>query len=188
MGGNGGVNSYAYAYGNPLSYIDPLGLFEWPALPQGVVDFSAGMGDTILFGQGQLLRDVLDINGGIDMCSSAYSNGEWAGLAVSASTGLAGGVRAAGAAGVGKEFSHWLPKRMGGARSIWNGNYVSIETHALSDPHRFQFMPKVWKQTHPPMSPLKSQWTRFPNVYKGAMAGAGYGSAGAGMAGCECPR
>lgn len=99
----------------------------------------------MLFGQGQRLRDLFDVDGGIDKCSGEYSAWEWAGVAASVATGLAGGLKAAGAKGVGKEFSHWIPNRMGGPRSTWNGNFVPRETHALSDPYRYRFMPKSWK-------------------------------------------
>ena len=50
IGLNGGMNPFFYASGNPLMNIDPLGLFEWPSLPQGVVNGTAGFGDTLSFG------------------------------------------------------------------------------------------------------------------------------------------
>lgn len=31
------------------------------------------MGDAILFGQGERLRDLFDVNGGVDKCSPEYS-------------------------------------------------------------------------------------------------------------------
>lgn len=82
---------FAYVEGNPLLYSDADGL-----LPQGFVDFSAGMGDVLLFGQGQRLRDLFDVDGGIDKCSDEYGAGEWAGIAGSLATGLVGGLKAAG--------------------------------------------------------------------------------------------
>jgi hypothetical protein len=170
--------------GDPINYIDPLGLWWWgDPLPQGMIDFSAGLGDTILFGQGQRLRNFLDIDGGIDKCSGAYSAGEWAGIAASFATGFAGGVRAAGTKGAGREFSHWLPNRLGGPRTIFNGNYVSAATHARSDPYRYNFMSKAWKENNPMYNPFVQQWVRLPNVYKGTAAGGAYGAAGANQTG-----
>lgn len=72
--------------------------------------------------------------------------------------------------------------------SIFNGNYVSPFTHALSDPYRYRFAPNAWKALSPQMSAPVTQWTRLPNVYKGAAAGWAYGGAGAGQTGgCGCP-
>ena len=191
IGWAGGPNPYLYADANPLSITDPLGLFgmaDMPTVPQWAVDFGAGMGDTILFGQGQRLRDTLGVDGGVDQCSDAYDNGEWAGIAASVATGFAGGLRAAGAKGAGKEFSHWIPNRMGGPRTVFNGNYVPTATHALSDPFRYRFMPSAWKMANPMPGAMSQQWTRIPNVYKGTAAGGAYGAAGAAQSGCTCRR
>ena len=65
-------------------YYDPYGLFgvaDLPSVPQGFLDFGAGLGDTLLLGFGDNLRDFFSIDGGINQCSGAYSAGEWAGIA-----------------------------------------------------------------------------------------------------------
>ena len=188
------TNLYGYTFSDPVNWIDPTGLWAWgDPLPQGLVDFSAGMGDTILFGFGDELRDFFGVDGGVDKCSSAYGAGEWAGIGVSFVGGGAAGWKAAGTKGVkgsGIEFSHWIPKRMGGPRSLWNGNFVTKRTHALSDKFRYNFMPKAWKNIGKnKMYPIQEQqWIRLPNVYKGMGAGGAYGAVGAGILGedCEC--
>ncbi len=188
IGLDGGWNRFGYASADPFGNYDPYGLFELPSIPQPVVDFGAGMGDTILFGQGQRARDFFGVDGGVDQCSDAYDYGEWAGVAGSLATGLAGGLKAAGTKGAGKEFSHWIPNRMGGPRSTWNGNFVPTATHALSDPYRYRFMPKPWKAQNPMPNAASQQLTRIPNAYKGGAAGGAYGAAGAAQSGCTCRR
>ena len=188
IGFNGGDTSlYNYAAGDPINRIDPDGLWAWgDPLPQGMVDFSAGFGDTLSFGGTNWIRNQMGTNGAVNKCSGAYGAGELTGVAFDIALGGAAGWEAAGAKGAGKEFSHWIPNRMGGPRSKWNGNYVSTAEHALSDPYRYQFMPRAWKEANPMPNQLVQQWNRIPNVYKGGAAGAAAGGAGAANSGCEC--
>ncbi|QJC55793.1 Putative deoxyribonuclease RhsC [Polaromonas vacuolata] len=76
----GGINTYLYANGSPLLYADPLGLFGWadmPAIPQPALDFGTGIADDVSFGLGPLARDLLDVDGGVDRCSTAYKAGQY---------------------------------------------------------------------------------------------------------------
>jgi RHS repeat-associated protein len=176
----GSWSTYAYVNGNPLLYYDPNGLWAWgDPLPQGLVDFSAGFGDTLSFGITNWVRNEMSTNGGVNKCSGFYTAGEYSGVALDIAIGGAAGLEAAGSRGAGMEFSHWIPNRMGGPRSMWNGNYVTTEVHALSDPFRYRFMPKAWKAQNPMPNMASQQWVRIPNVYKGAAAGGAFGAAGA---------
>ncbi len=78
-----------------------------------------------------------------------------------------------------------LQRRQGpgldGPRSMLNGNYVTKEAHALSDPWRYRFMPKAWKKLHAMPNVLAQQWARIPKLLKGLVAGAGYGGASRGV-------
>ncbi|KZN54884.1 hypothetical protein N474_17170 [Pseudoalteromonas luteoviolacea CPMOR-2] len=148
-----------------------------PTPPKSMVDFSAGFGDLLSFGGTQLIREYMGTNGTVNMDSIYYSSGQVAGVIHSTVLGGAIGWRAAGSAGKGLEFSHWIPNRMGGPRSLWNGNFVTTEFHALSDPYRYRFMKRTWKALNPMPSRLSQQWNRIPYVYKGGAAGLGYGAA-----------
>lgn len=198
----GSLTTYGYVNGNPLRFSDPYGLwgmddvygavYDWTGgwePSRGLVDFSAGFGDTLSFGGTNWLRNRMGINAGVDKCSSYYTAGEWAGVATAVVIGGAAGWESAGVKGAGKEFSHWIPNRLGGPVTKWNGNYVTRWVHALSDSHRYRFMTRAWRAENPMPGMLWQQWTRFPNVYKGAGAGAAAGGAGAAMNNdCTCPK
>jgi RHS repeat-associated protein len=177
----GGINTYSYALNDPMALYDPYGLWVPPSPPQWLVDGAAGFGDTISFGITSRIRDAADI-GSVDKCSTAYSAGEWTGIAYGFAAGGAAGWRAAGQKAAGKEFSHWIPNRMGGPRSLWNGNFVSPARHYLHDPFRF---PRGWRELGEKWNPILQQLDRIPNVFKGAGAGGAAAGASAAM-GDEC--
>ncbi|WP_290498756.1 DUF1566 domain-containing protein [Alcanivorax sp.] len=79
-------NLYGYVLNDPINLFDLDG--NLPSLPQGLVDFSAGLGDGLLLGFGDELRELTDVSGGVDPCSSSYKVGGWTSFA-------AGGARLA---------------------------------------------------------------------------------------------
>ncbi len=99
-------------------YYDPLGLeamdWLWGGISyatggwspdQSTVDFGTGLGDGIFTGlslgllDGQDVRDFLDIDGGINKCSSAYNAGETLGFVAVISGNVAALVRGLSAKG-----------------------------------------------------------------------------------------
>ena len=91
----GDTNLYGYVLGDPVNFYDPDGLFALPVLPQGVVDAVTGFGDAISFGLTDVIRDVMDTNGVVDKCSSAYAGGAFVANFVDLKRGAASGLKAA---------------------------------------------------------------------------------------------
>lgn len=160
-----------------------LGLYSMDEFVNDAANASAGFGDTISFGLTDWVRDQMGTNGGINKCSGAYSGGEWAGIGYGFAAGGAAGWRAAGQKAAGKEFSHWIPNRMGGPRSSWNGNYVTPGRHYKHDPYRYP--PRSQRSGDKWPGPIQ-QLDRIPNVYKGGAIGGGAAGASAAGSGCEC--
>lgn len=189
LGEAGDINLYRYAISDPIGLVDPLGLYSSDEFLQDFVNYSAGFGDALTFGLTDWVREELGSNGVVDKCSGLYNAGETTGIVLPFLTGIGGGIKAAGSKGVGLEFSHFIPNRYGGPRSILNGNYVSTAQHALSDPYRYRFMPRAWKQANPMPNRMSQMWNRIPNTMKGAGAGAAasgaaYGNSQGGKCGC----
>lgn len=176
----------APATGDPLPQVQPHDetIFEhYTGIPDeyrvDAINAIAGWQDAVSFGLADDVRSILGLNKDVHKDTASYAVGEAAGIGTSILFGGAQGLRAAGVKARGMEFSHWIPNRMGGPRSLWNGNYVPKEVHALSDPYRYRFMPKVWKQLNKMPNRAVQQWVRIPNVYKGAAGGGALSAAGA---------
>lgn len=84
----GDANLYRYTLGDPVNLIDPTGEDAWGV----AADFAAGFGDSVSFGITRHIREAMDDSSGVvDPCSTAYSTGEYASIALSlASSGVTG--------------------------------------------------------------------------------------------------
>lgn len=153
-----------------------------------VRDFAAGYTSTLTWGYSDKFFDSIGKYGYRNQNSLAHSSGEWTGFGVSIFTGGRFGWNSSGVKQVGKEFSHWVPRRTlkntndflkkTFGNSKWNGNYVSTKMHALTDPWRYRFMKRTWKSANPIYNTAVRQILRVPFVYTGSVAGAAYGTAG----------
>lgn len=78
-----GVNTYAYVGGDPISLVDPTGLWAWgDPLNQDLVDAASGFGDGFsVFGwsPSRHIRGAWGIDGGINPCSAVYQTGHLVG-------------------------------------------------------------------------------------------------------------
>lgn len=176
----GDTNLYGYVLNDPINFIDPEGLLSIDS--DDIATFSAGLGDVMLMGYGDELRDLFDVDSQmIDRCSGVYTAGEVTGVVIS----MVLGARAGGAKGAGNEFSHAIPDRVLKqapktvlnlvrntlGKSKLNGNYVTRMEHMLNDPYRYRFMPRVDKLLNPINPAIQRYWNRIPNLLKGTGLG-----------------
>jgi len=150
----------------------------------GLDQFQAGLGEALSGCQiDSLTSSGLQAAG----LSQGAANLVDAGLSVGGGSLAGGGAAGARAGKAGFEFSHWIPDRMGGPRSIFNGNWVSQRFHYLTDNFRYPPPAGSFARWGPKFPRPLQQVLRVPWAYAGAGAGtaAGGGEILAGRA-CGC--
>jgi RHS repeat-associated protein len=97
----GDYNLYRYCHNDPVNCVDPDGLYSWGEFLTDSSNFSAGIGDNISFGVTARIRESLPgiygDGGGVDKGSGAYVAGGRTGTGLVLATGVAGGIKIAGA-------------------------------------------------------------------------------------------
>ena len=180
-----GPNFYSYVANDPIYRIDPFGLDWIRALSDG----AAGAGSALSFGLTDVINDATGASSVVNKCSSAHKFGTGVGIALGIAIGGALGAEAAeaNAGRKGYEFSHFIPDRMGGPRSVFNGNYVSEQLHYLTDPFRFPQPAGAALRWGPKLNPVLGLALRVPLVYGGAAAGGALvGIPAAARSNCGC--
>lgn len=76
-----GANTYNYIGGNPLSGVDPLGLYSGQDLLNDATNFVAGFGDSASYGGTKAIRDFWEI-GSVNYDSNIYSFGGYTDVAI----------------------------------------------------------------------------------------------------------
>ena len=177
----GGINPYLYASANPINAIDPWGLMApgsedtWMLIgedrnsyyaAEGAAlkdfsNFSAGLGDALLFGLGDNLRNALGIEGIVDECSDEYKYGAW--------SSFAAGIARLGYAGLAKAGS--VVASSGAAASAFRESLKRIFRLGIG---------KNWRKFNAPQNisdaALRSKAGRtdpFINAYGAGVAAAG---------------
>jgi len=100
--------------------------------------FSNGAASVLTFGVTDKINNALGNSQFVNKCSGWHTLGTVTGIGLSTAIGGALGAEAA-EANAGEqvfEFSHWIPDRWGGPRSVFNGNYVSQKFAYLTDFYR----------------------------------------------------